>query len=227
MHMNTTSNNTVKLGVDRVLIVAVLLVLLHRTFISSLDSNTHLKIPFFHRHHLSIFFHLSSTMPRLTRTTSCTNGDGNGPAPQTQPSDTQPTNKKQSNPASKSKTAPKKRSKRGNQTTCEANQDETQDPVLTGASGTQDPRTQQTTGIEEDGDDEDERPTIKNYEQHMDAWPASRIRTAIKKYKSKAANRLSPEVQAKARLIHAKYEHQLLMLALVDRVSLRTIENAL
>ncbi|EGG03048.1 uncharacterized protein MELLADRAFT_109639 [Melampsora larici-populina 98AG31] len=61
----------------------------------------------------------------------------------------------------------------------------------------------------------------------MDAWPAGRIRTAIKKYKSSTGTRASSEVQAKAQLAHLKYEHELLMLALVDKVQLRIIKKAI
>lgn len=158
--------------------------------------------------------------PRLTRHSSRTNG-----ATETQPNqlglrDPSPTRNAENTQAAPQKKK-RKQSKRVNQTAPEENDNANLN------NNNLDNATADDHPPDEDEDNEADRLTVDNYKEHMDAWSVGRLRTAIKKYKSSSGTRASTEVQTKARLINSKYEHELLMLALVDKVQLRTIKKAM
>ncbi|EGG10987.1 uncharacterized protein MELLADRAFT_92404 [Melampsora larici-populina 98AG31] len=158
--------------------------------------------------------------PRLTRHSSRTNG-----ATETQPNqlglrDPSPTRNAENTQAAPQKKK-RKQSKRVNQTSPQENDNENLN------NNNLDNTTADNHPPDEDEDNEADRLTVDNYKEHMDAWSVGRLRTAIKKYKSSGGTRASTEVQTKARLINSKYEHELLMLALVDKVQLRTIKKAI
>ncbi|EGG08285.1 uncharacterized protein MELLADRAFT_85046 [Melampsora larici-populina 98AG31] len=157
-------------------------------------------------------------MPRLTRTSSRTNGPAEQTASQLNTGSTATTNAQS---GSKKKSSKKSKRVTQTETQTETHREENEDETHTNQN--------HDSTINQDNSDLDEANnlTVDNYTQHMDAWPAGRIRTAIKKYKSSTGTRASSEVQAKAQLAHLKYEHELLMLALVDKVQLRIIKKAI
>ncbi|EGG12592.1 uncharacterized protein MELLADRAFT_114799, partial [Melampsora larici-populina 98AG31] len=88
------------------------------------------------------------------------------------------------------------------------------------------PSTNDTSVGAEDLDNESEiTPTLDNYKTLIDSWPPGRIREHLEEHKSSTRNRLSSEISDCVKLVYNQFKQELLMLAMIAKVSETTIKS--
>ncbi|KAH9823895.1 hypothetical protein DFH28DRAFT_1161830 [Melampsora americana] len=70
-------------------------------------------------------------------------------------------------------------------------------------------------------------PKLENFREKMCEWPPGRIRKYLQANRTNLNNRPSEGIQTEAKLAYQRYEHTLLMLALVGKISEKTVKNYL
>lgn len=75
--------------------------------------------------------------------------------------------------------------------------------------------------------DNPEFPNLENFQDKMSEWPIGKIRKYLRAHKTNLNNRPSAVIQQETELAYQLYEHTVLMLAVVGKVSEKTIRQQL
>ncbi|EGG10356.1 uncharacterized protein MELLADRAFT_76934 [Melampsora larici-populina 98AG31] len=68
-------------------------------------------------------------------------------------------------------------------------------------------------------------PTLDNYMTMMKLWPLGRIREHLEEHKASTQNRLPSEIHDRVKLVYNQFKNELLMLAMIGKVSEATIKS--